>query len=47
MALRLSASSQNTRRLKRNSDAKSAAPPHRRGTVLVKQARKRNSWNLG
>jgi hypothetical protein len=47
MALRLSASSPNTRRLKRNSDAKSAALPHQRGTVLVKQARKRNNWNLG
>jgi hypothetical protein len=47
MALRLSGSSPNTRRLERNSDAKSAAPPYRRDTVMVKQAEKRNNWNLG
>jgi hypothetical protein len=47
MAVRLSASSPNTRRLKRNNDAKSAAPPHRCDTVLVLQAGKRNNKNLG
>jgi hypothetical protein len=47
MALRLSASIPNTRRLERNKDAKSVAPPHQRGTVMVKQAGKRNNWNLG
>jgi hypothetical protein len=33
--LRLSTRSQNIRGLKRDSNAKSAAPPHRRGTVMV------------
>jgi hypothetical protein len=47
MDLRLSASSQNTRGLKRDRDAKSAAPPHQRSTVMVKQARKGNNWKLG
>jgi hypothetical protein len=36
MDLRLSAISQNTRGLERDSDAKSAAPPHRRDMVMVK-----------
>jgi hypothetical protein len=40
-------SSPNTRRLKRNSDAKSTDPPHRRDTIMVKQAGERNNWNLG
>jgi hypothetical protein len=47
MALRLSASSQNTRGLKRDSNANSAAPPHLCDTVVVKQAGKRNNQKLG
>jgi hypothetical protein len=47
MALRLSTSSQNIRGLKRDSNAKFAAPPHRCGTVMVGQAGKRNNWKLG
>jgi hypothetical protein len=46
MDLRLSARSQNTRGLERDSDAKSVAPPHRRGAVMVKQAGKGNNWKL-
>jgi hypothetical protein len=41
MALRLSASSKNTRRLKRDRNAKFAAPPHWRGMVMVRQAREK------
>jgi hypothetical protein len=33
--------------LERDSNAKSAAPPHRRSTVMLKQARKGNNWKLG
>jgi hypothetical protein len=47
MALRLSTSIKNTRRLKRDSNAKFAAPPHRHGAVMVRQARERNNWKLG
>jgi hypothetical protein len=39
MALRLPTSSKNTRGFERNSNAKLAATPHRRITVMVKQAR--------
>jgi hypothetical protein len=31
----------------RDSNAKSATPPHRRGTVMDKQAGKGNNWKLG
>jgi hypothetical protein len=37
MALRLLKGSQNTRRIKRDNNAKFAAPPHRRSTVMVEQ----------
>jgi hypothetical protein len=47
MALRLSTSSKNTRGLERDSNAKFAATPHRRGAVMVRQARERNNWKLG
>jgi hypothetical protein len=47
MALRLPASSKNTRGLKRDSNAELAATPHRRGTVMVRQARQGDNWNLG
>jgi hypothetical protein len=47
MALRLSTSSQNTRGLEKDSDAKLTATPHRRGMVMVRQARERNNWKLG
>jgi hypothetical protein len=47
MALRLSTSSQNTRGLEKDSDAKLIATPHRRGMVMVRQARERNNWKLG
>jgi hypothetical protein len=47
MAFRLSTSSQNTRGLKRDSNAKFAAPPHRRSTVMVRKAGKENNWKLG
>jgi hypothetical protein len=47
MALRLPTSSKNTRGLKRDNNAKLAATPHRRGTVMVRKARKRNNWKLG
>jgi hypothetical protein len=40
MALRLFTSSQNTRRIRRDSNAKFTAPPHWRSTVMVEQARK-------
>jgi hypothetical protein len=43
MALRLSTSSQNTRGLEKDSDAKLIATPHRRGMVMVRQARERNN----
>jgi hypothetical protein len=47
MALRLSTSSQNTRGLERNSNAKFAAPPHQRGMVMVGQAGEINNRKLG
>jgi hypothetical protein len=47
MALRLSISSKNTRGLEIDSNAKFAAPPHRHGAVMVRQARERNNWKLG
>jgi hypothetical protein len=47
MALRLSTRSKNTRGLERDSNAKFAATPHRRGAVLVRQATERNNWELG
>jgi hypothetical protein len=47
MALRLSTSSKNIGRNKRNSDAKLAITPHRCSKVMVEQARKRNNWKLG
>jgi hypothetical protein len=47
MALRLSASSKDTRRLERDSNAKFAAPPHRHDTVMVRQAGERNNRKLG
>jgi hypothetical protein len=47
MALRLITGSKNTRRNKRNSNAKFAITPHRRGKVMVEQIRKRNNRKLG
>jgi hypothetical protein len=47
MALRLSTSSQNTRGLERDNNAKFAALPHWCNTVMVGQARERNNWKLG
>jgi hypothetical protein len=47
MALRLSTSSKSTRGLKRDNNAKFAAPTHRRDMVVVRQARERNKWKLG
>jgi hypothetical protein len=47
MALRLPTSNKNTRGLKRDSNAKLAATPHRRGAVMVRQYRDRNDWKLG
>jgi hypothetical protein len=47
MALRLSTSSQNTRRFERDSNAKLTATPHQRGAVMGRQARERNNWKLG
>jgi hypothetical protein len=47
MALRLSTSSKNTRGLKRDSNAKFAAPRQRRDTVMVRKAGKGNNWKLG
>jgi hypothetical protein len=47
MALRLPTSSKNTRGLERDNNAKLAATPHRRGTIMVRQARERNNWKLG
>jgi hypothetical protein len=47
MALGLSASSKNIGRNQRNSYAKFAITPHRRGKVMVKQIGKINNWNLG
>jgi hypothetical protein len=47
MALKLATSSKNTRRLERDSNAELAATTHRRGTVMVRQARERNNWKLG
>jgi hypothetical protein len=41
MVVRLSSGSTNTRRIKSNIDAKLAATPHRRSTVLVKHATRR------
>jgi hypothetical protein len=46
MALGLPTSSKNTRGIKRDSNAKLAATPHRRDTVMVRQARERNNWKL-
>jgi hypothetical protein len=43
MDLRLSTSSKDTRGLEKDSNAKSAAPPHQRGTVMVRQAREKQS----
>jgi hypothetical protein len=47
VALRLLIGSQNTRRIKRDSNAKFAAPPHRRSTVMVEQVGKWNNRKLG
>jgi hypothetical protein len=47
MALRLPASSKNTRGLERDNNAKLAATPHRRDVGMVRQARERNKWKLG
>jgi hypothetical protein len=47
MALRLSTSSKNTRRLERDNNAKFAAPPQRPSAVMVRQARERNNWKVG
>jgi hypothetical protein len=47
MALRLFASSKNTRWNQGNSYAKFAITPHRRGKVMVEQIRKRNNRKLG
>jgi hypothetical protein len=47
MALRLPASSKNTRGLRRDSNAEPTVTPHWRGTVIVKQARQGNIWKLG
>jgi hypothetical protein len=47
MTLRLSTSSQNTRGLERDSNAKLTATPHRHCVVMVRQARKRNNWKMG
>jgi hypothetical protein len=43
MDLRVSTSSKDTRGLERDSNAKSAAPPHQRGTVMVRQAKEKQS----
>jgi hypothetical protein len=40
-------SSKNTRGLERDNNSKFVAPPHRRGRVMVRQARERNNWKLG
>jgi hypothetical protein len=48
MDLRLSRSSQNTRGLERDSDAKLTTTPHRCGAVMVRHAREREiigSWD--
>jgi protease II len=47
MAFRLSTSSQNTRGLKRDSNAKFAAPPHRRDVVMVRKAGKGKQFKVG
>jgi hypothetical protein len=47
MALKLPTSSTNTRGLKRDSNAKLATAPHRRGMVMVRQAKEGNNWKLG
>jgi arginine/lysine/ornithine decarboxylase len=47
MALRLLTGSQNTRRIKRDSNAKFTAPPHQRGTVMAEQVGKGNNRKLG
>jgi hypothetical protein len=47
MALRLLTGHKNTRRNKRNSNAKFTITPHRRSKVMVEQIIKRNNWKLG
>jgi hypothetical protein len=47
MALRLLTSSQNTRRIERDSNAKFVAPPYRRNTVMVEQVGKGNNQKMG
>jgi hypothetical protein len=47
MSLRLPTSSKNIRGIKRDSNAELAATPHRRGTVMFRQAREINNWKLG
>jgi hypothetical protein len=47
VVIRLSSGSTNTWRIKSNSDAKLAATPHRRSTVLVKHATRRFHRKLG
>jgi hypothetical protein len=47
MALRLPASSKNTSGLKRDSNAEPTATPHRRGMVMVRQAKQGDNWKLG
>jgi hypothetical protein len=46
MAGRLSTSSANIGRNKRNGNAKLAVAPHRRSKVMVEQIRERNYWKL-
>jgi hypothetical protein len=47
MACRLSASSANIGRNKRNGYAKLAIAPHRRSKSVVEQIRERDHWKLG
>jgi hypothetical protein len=47
VVIRLSLGSKNTQRIKSNSDAKLAATPHSRSTVLVKHATRRFHQKLG
>jgi hypothetical protein len=47
MALRLPTSSKNIRGLERDINPELAVTPHRRGTVMFRQARERNNWKPG
>jgi hypothetical protein len=47
VALRLPTSSKNTGGLEGDNNVEPAATPHRRGAVMVRQARERNNWKLG